>query len=84
MLFLILKPSFKNSVIIGNLKYFIVNIMKTVLNKGKKNLKKKQVTGKCKHRFKNENKLYYTLFNIYNNNYNSYYSVKYLKILKVC
>ena len=58
--------------------------MKTVPNKGKKNLKKKQVTEKHKYRFKNENKLYYTLFNIYNSNYNSYYSVKYLKILKIC
>ena len=41
MSFLILKLSFKNNVIIRNLKCFTVNIIKTVLNKGKKNLKKK-------------------------------------------
>ena len=58
--------------------------MKTILNKDKKNLKKKQVTGKHRHRFKSENKLYYILFNIYNNNYDNYYFIKYLKILKVC
>ena len=57
--------------------------MKTVFNKDKKNLKKKQVTEKRKYKFKNENKLYYTLFNIYNNNYNNYYFIRYLKILKV-
>ena len=79
-----LKPLFKGSIIIKNLKYLIINAIKTVLNKGKKNLKKKQVIKKHKHRFKSKNKLYYTLFNIYNNNYNSYYFVKYLKILKIC
>ena len=57
--------------------------MKTVLNKNKKNLKKKQITEKCRHKFKSKNKLYYTLFNIYNSNYNNYYFIKYLKILKV-
>ena len=41
MLLLTLKPLFKDSVIVGNLKYFIVNAMKTVFNKDKKNLKKK-------------------------------------------
>ena len=83
MLFLILKSSFKDSIIIKNLKCFIINIIKTVFNKNKKNLKKKQVTEKHRHRFKSKSKLYYILFNIYNNNYNNYYFIKYLKISEI-
>ena len=41
MLFLTLKLLFKNSIIIKNLKRFIINTIKTVFNKNKKNLKKK-------------------------------------------
>ena len=78
-----LKSSFKSNIIIKNLKYLIINVIKTMFNKNKKNLKKKQVTEKHKYRFKSENKLYYTLFNIYNSNYNNYYFIKYLKILKI-
>ena len=36
-----LKSPFKSNIIIKNLKYLIINIIKTVLNKNKKNLKKK-------------------------------------------